>query len=283
MAYAGYREHFIGGTLKERRARKEEKSNLLLNFLVKETYADTATLAELLGISKQTATAALKNLVDRGVVVGVIIESGGTKYWGITRQGILLACETIRGIGEVDGIKHFVPSMFSDVTKRHKLAVQKAIIYKELVLKQFFKGDVVDAGQLNFENPYHHLLRSDVKQIPNFSKAKNKEKLVFPDSIFTLSRASKILAVAVEVELSIKAKARYKAIFIGHWRNYSQRSLYSGVVYVFETKKAVKSFRENILNPLIENTLAGDNFIEFLQNRVRLTSFEGLETAPRAA
>jgi hypothetical protein len=283
MAYAGYREHFIGGTLKERRARKEEKFNELLNFLVKETYSDTATLAQLLGISKQTTTAALKNLVDRGLVIGVIIELGDTKYWGITRQGILLAGQIIRGVGESVDIKHFVPSMVRDATKRHKLAVHKAIINKEFVLKRFFKVEAVDAGQLNFENPYQHLLRSGVKQTPNFSKAKNKEKTVFPDSIFTLTRAAEVLAVAVEVELSIKAKARYKAIFTGHWRNYRQRGVYSGVIYVFETKKAAKSFRENILNPLIENTLEGDNFIEFLQNRVRLTSFEGLELASKAA
>lgn len=283
MAYAGYREHFIGGTLKERRARKEEKFNTLLNFLVKETYSDTATLAQLLGISKQTTTAALKNLVDQGLVVGVVIEVGSTKYWGITRQGILLAGQIIRGVGEVEGIKHFVPSMFSDVTKRHKSAVQKAIIYKAAILKRFFKVEAVDAGQLGFENPYQHLLRSGVTQLPNFSKLKNKEKTVFPDSIFTLTRASEILAVAVEVELSIKAKARYKAIFAGHWRNYKQKGLYSGVIYVFETKKAAKSFRQNILNPLIENTLEGDNFIDFLQTRVRLTSFEGLETVSRVA
>jgi hypothetical protein len=106
---------------------------------------------------------------------------------------------------------------------------------------------------------------------------------VFPDSIFTLSRASGILAVAVEVELSIKAKARYKAIFTGHWQNQRQKSLYSVVIYVFETKKTAKSFRENILNPLIENTLEGDNFIEFLKNRVWLTSFQWLEDTSRAA
>jgi hypothetical protein len=88
--------------------------------------------------------------------------------------------------------------------------------------------------------------------------------------------------VAVEVELSIKAKARYKAIFTGHWRNHRQGNLYNGVVYVFETKKAAKSFRENILNPLIERTLEGDKFVEFLQSRVRLTSFEAL-TASKGA
>ena len=273
MAYAGYREHFIGGTLKERRARKEEKFNTLLNFLVKETYADTATLAELLGISKQTTTAALKNLVDRGLVMGAIIPVGGTKYWGITRQGILLAGQIIHGVGEPADIKHFVPSMFSDATKRHRLAVQKAIIHKEAILKRFWK---VDEGRFNFENPYQYLLHRGVKQPPNFSKLGGKEKTVFPDSIFTVASASGILAVAVEVELSIKAKARYKAIFTGHWRNHRQGNLYNGVVYVFETKKAAKSFRENILNPLIERTLEGDKFVEFLQSRVRLTSFEAL-------
>jgi hypothetical protein len=278
MAYAGFREHFIGGTLKERRARKEEKSNLLLNFLVKETYSDTATLAELLGISKQTTTAALKNLVERELVMGVIIPVGGTKYWGITRQGILLA-EQILGIGEPGNIKHFVPSMFSDVTKRHKLAVQKAIIRKEAIIKRFWKGEVVDEGRINFENPYQYLLHRGVKQPPNFSKLRVKEKPVFPDSIFTLTSTSGILAVAVEVELSIKAKARYAAIFAGHWRNYKQGSLYNGVIYVFETKKSAKSFRENILNPLIERTLEGDKFVEFLQSRVRLTSFEALTTS----
>jgi hypothetical protein len=283
MAYAGYREHFIGGTLKERRARKEEKFNDLLNFLVKETYSDTATLAQLLGISKQTTTAALKNLVDKELVMGVIIPVGGTKYWGITRRGILFAEQTIRGVGESANRKHFVPSMVNPVTIQHKLAIQKAIIYRESILKRAFKEDVVDAGQLNFENPYFYLLRNDVKQTPNFSKVKNKEKTVFPDSIFTLSQASGILAVAVEVELSIKAKARYKAIFTGHWQNQRQKSLYSVVIYVFETKKTAKSFRENILNPLIENTLEGDNFIEFLKNRVWLTSFESLENASRAA
>jgi hypothetical protein len=283
MAYAGYREHFIGGTLKERRARKEEKFNDLLNFLVKETYSDTATLAQLLGISKQTTTAALKNLVDKELVVGVIIPIGGTKYWGITRRGILFAEQTIRGVGESANRKHFVPSMVSPVTIQHKLAIQKAIIYRESILKRAFKEDVVNAGQLNFENPYFYLLRNDVKQTPNFSKVKNKEKKVFPDSIFTLSRASGILAVAVEVELSIKAKARYKAIFTGHWQNQRQKSLYSVVIYVFETKKTAKSFRENILNPLIENTLEGDNFIEFLKNRVWLTSFQWLEDTSRAA
>lgn len=284
MAYAGYREHFIGGTLKERRARKEEKFNELLKFLVKETYSDTATLALLLGISKQTTTAALKNLVDKGLVLGVIIPVGGTKYWGITRLGILFSQEFgfLEGVESVN-IKHFVPSMVNEVTKRHKLAVQKAIINKKLILKRFLKGGMVDAGRLNFENPYVYMLRNDVKQTPNFSKAKNKEKTVFPDSIFTLRLASEFLAVAVEVELSIKAKARYKAIFTGHWRNYRQKNLYSVVIYVFETKKEAKSFRENILNPLIENTLEGGNFIEFLQNRVRLTSFEGLEVASRAA
>jgi hypothetical protein len=282
MAYAGFREHFIGGTLKERRARKEEKSNLLLNFLVKETYSDTATLAELLGISKQTTTAALKNLVERELVMGVIIPVGGTKYWGITRQGILLA-EQILGIGEPGNIKHFVPSMFSDVTKRHKLAVQKAIIHKEVIVKRFWKGEVVDGGQLNFENPYQYLLHRGVTQPPNFSKSGSKEKTVFPDSIFTVASASGILAVAVEVELSIKAKARYKAIFTGHWRNYRRGNLYNGVIYVFETKKAAKSFRENILNPMIERTLEGDNFVEFLKTRVRLISFDGLEITSRAA
>jgi DNA-binding MarR family transcriptional regulator len=276
MAYAGYREHFIGGTLKERRARKEEKFNTLLDFLVKETYADTATLAELLGISKQTTTAALKNLVDRGLVMGAIIPVGGTKYWGITRQGILLAEQIIQGIGESADIKHFVPSMFSDATKRHRLAVQKAIIHKEAILKRFWK---VDGGRFNFENPYQYLLHRGVKQPPNFSKLGSKEKTVFPDSIFTVASASGILAVAVEVELSIKAKARYKAIFTGHWRNHRQGNLYNGVVYVFETKKAAKSFRENILNPLIERTLEGDKFVEFLQSRVRLISFEALTTS----
>jgi hypothetical protein len=282
MAYAGFREHFIGGTLKERRARKEEKSNLLLNFLVKETYSDTATLAELLGISKQTTTAALKNLVERELVMGVIIPLGGTKYWGITRQGILLA-EQILGIGEPGNIKHFVPSMFSDVTKRHKLAVQKAIIRKEAILKRFWKSDVVDEGQINFENPYQYLFHRGVKQPPNFSKLRVKEKPVSPDSIFTLTSTSGVVAVAVEVELSIKAKARYALIFAGHWRNYRQGNLYNGVIYVFETKKAVKGFRENILNPLIERTLEGDNFVEFLKTRVRLISFEGLEIASRTA
>jgi hypothetical protein len=276
MAYAGYREHFIGGTLKERRARKEEKFNTLLNFLVKETYADTATLAELLGISKQTTTAALKNLVDRGLVMGAIIPVGGTKYWGITRQGILLAGQIIQGVNEPADIKHFVPSMFSDATKRHRTAVQKAVIHKAAIMKRFWKGEVVDEGQLNFENPYQYLLHRGVKQPPNFSKLGSKEKTVFPDSIFTVASASGILAVAVEVELSIKAKARYKAIFTGHWRNHRQGNLYNGVVYVFETKKAAKSFRENILNPLIERTLEGDKFVEFLQSRVRLTSFEAL-------
>lgn len=284
MAYAGYREHFIGGTLKERRARKEEKFNDLLNFLVKETFSDTATLAQLLRISKQTTTAALKNLVDKELVMGVIIPVGGTKYWGITRRGILFAEQTIR-VGESANRKHFVPSMVNTVTIKHKLAIQKAIIYKESILKKVFKEDVVNAGQLNFENPYLYLLRSDVKQTPNFSKVKNKEKIVFPDSIFTISGASAsgILAAAVEVELSIKAKARYKAIFTGHWQNQRQKSLYSVVIYVFETKKTAKSFRENILNPLIENTLEGDNFIEFLKNRVWLTSFEWLERASGVA
>ena len=279
MAYAGYREHFIGGTLKERRARKEEKFNDLLNFLVKETYSDTATLAQLLGVSKQTTTAALKNLVDKELVMGVIIPVGGTKYWGITRRGILFAEQTIRGIGDPANRKHFVPSMFNPVTLRHKLLVQKAIIYKEQISKELFNNEVVDAGQLNFENPYIFLLRSDVKQTTNFSKEKNKEKTVVPDSIFTLSKTSKeILAAAVEVELSIKAKARYKAIFTAHWRH-RQKSLYGGVIYVFETKKIAENFRENILNQLIETTLEGDKFIEFLKNRVRLTSFEWLERA----
>lgn len=283
MANAEYGKYLIGGTLKERRARKIEKEHTILNFLVKETYSDTKTLAKLLGLSHGTTTATLRNLVEREWIVGMTIEGSREKYWGITRQGILLAGEVLRGIGESGDIKQFVPHMVKPSTLPHKLKVQEAIIHREAILKRFWQSEAVDAGQLNFENPYQYLHDRSVTPLSNVAKSKNKEKMVIPDSIFTLTRASEVLAVAVEVELSIKAKARYAEIFKGHWYNYKQRSLYDGVAYVFETKKAAKNFKEKILNPLIESTLVGDNFIEFLQSRVRLTSFEGLETASRTA
>lgn len=275
MANPDYQQQFTG-TYQERRARAGEKSRLILDFLWKETYSDTKTLSALLGLGGQATKLALNKLVDQGSITGVMLSPLGfgapTKYWGITRAGLILH----RDEGAVMNCraKHFQPSMVNAVTVRHKLAIQRAIINRAMVYRSanFFKwGGHSSAGHEGFgyENPNHLYALHGVKQSSNLSKIK-KKPVNIPDLFFNIGAG-----VAVEIELNIKATKRYTAIFEGHYRNFKQLGLYDRVIYVLPTEKDRERF-ELIIKSVFKKVLS-DGFLKFFNEGVLFTSFEELE------
>jgi hypothetical protein len=276
MANPDYQQQFTG-TYQERRARAGEKSSLILDFLWKETYSDTKTLSALLGLGGQATKLALNKLVDRGLLAGVMLSPLGfgapTKYWGITRAGLILH----RGEEAVLDCraKHFLPSMVNAVTVRHKLAIQKAIINRGMVYRSayFFKwgehSSMFKNENFGYENPHHLYALRGVEQSSNLSKIK-KKPVNIPDLILNIG-----VGVAVEVELNIKATKRYAAIFEGHYRNFKQLGLYDGVIYVLPTEKDRERF-ELILESVFKKAL-DDGFLRFFRGSVFFTSFEMLE------
>jgi hypothetical protein len=274
MANPDYQQQFTG-TYQERRARAGEKSSLILDFLWKETYSDTKTLSALLGLGGQATKLALTKLVDHGRITGVMLSPLGfgapTKYWGITRAGLILH----RGEGAVMDCraKHFQPSMVNAVTVRHKLAIQRAIINRAMVYRSahFFKwGEHSSAAHevFGYENPNHLYALRGVEQSSNLSKIK-KKPVNIPDLILNIG-----VGVAVEVELNIKATKRYTAIFEGHYRNFKQLGLYDRVIYVLPTEKDRERF-ELITENQFGNSL-DDGFLKFFREGVYFTSFEVL-------
>lgn len=277
MANSEWQQH-LSGTYGERRAKARAKEDQILDFLSTETYSDSKNLALLIGLGVQSTKITLTKMEVKGWLTSAVISLGGRgigiKYWGITEQGLFEQTEE-QSVGRWVHGKHFLPSMVNAITLPHKFAIQTAILQRDvaiatgLALKGVRRSDIPAKDSIKFDSSWHHYSSKEVDL-----STLSRKKLIIPDVIFK-ARMHVDVIFAVEVELTIKTAKRYKAIFVGHYRNIFKTGLYNAVLYVLATKKD-----RLVFTAMINKTFAkelDDRFKEMLSNAVLYTSLEEMK------
>lgn len=190
------------------KARGKEKVTLVLDFLKEETYSDLQTLMCVLKVRNRcTLDRLLPSMVEQGLIQKSIFSLPGNhsiSIWGITRQGLAYA----QALDDPLELKHFQPSKIRLSSLHHHLENQKVKLRLEsLGCTGWLNGD---KKQLGAKFPLKHR----------------------PDGYIKLTNN---MPVAIETELIIKSKLRYKEIILHHLLARNKKHWYY-VLYVTPDK-----------------------------------------------
>ena len=170
-----------------RKARQQEKQDLVLRFLRQHLWSSQLILQSVLGLASRQAThKTLKQMAELGLIKTHIYEALGGKItlWGITINGQALAFN----IESEEMVKaYFEPSRISEQNIRHQLDLQKL----RVVAERNGWSDWQDGDRLG-------------------GLGKNAKR---PDAI---ANDKPGLKVAIECERSFKAGRRYEQILLNY-------------------------------------------------------------------
>lgn len=164
------------------------KQNKILTFLKQQTYTNTKTLSRILTVNKHCTLKLLRKMEVQSLIIRYNYKSYDNRIhtlWGITGNGHAIADE-----GEEYLLPNFEPSRVRLQTLEHHLINQEVqLTLQEKGATQWINGD---------RNTFFKLY-PDVKHRP--------------DGVITLPNGKKS---AIEVELNLKSKSRYKDIMKSH-------------------------------------------------------------------
>jgi DNA-binding PadR family transcriptional regulator len=266
MANTDFEKHFLG-TRDERYAKARLKERLILGFLCEETYSDSKNLAELIGLGIQSTKQTLEKMEQKGLIksyLADLIDFGiGKKYWGITQDGEYEAWDVLL-YSDFDYTKSkvriFEKRMLSAKTIGHKMATQRLILNRAKVLELI---GVKGAGnaQISFTEPERWIASKD-GEMPL-----DRKKTAIPDAVFHYGE----VALAIETELSIKSKERYKTTLKRYLFNV-KKGVSSHVLFVLKTKNGRIGFQATL-----EAVAKSDMELrELVKTRFYFTSFAEL-------
>jgi DNA-binding PadR family transcriptional regulator len=266
MANTDFEKHF-SGTRDERYAKARLKERLILGFLCEETYSDSKNLAELIGLGIQSTKQTLEKMEQKGLIksyIADLIDFGiGKKYWGITQDGEYEAWDVLL-YSDFDYTKSkvriFEKRMLSAKTIEHKMATQRLILNRAKVLELI---GVKGAGnaQIGFTEPERWIASKD-GEMPL-----DRKKTAIPDAVFHYGA----VALAIETELSIKSKERYKTTLQRYLFNV-KKGVSSHVLFVLKTKNGRIGFQATL-----EAVAKSDMELrELVKTRFYFTSFAEL-------
>ena len=198
-------------TAKQRIHRAEYKREAILSFLRQHTYSDLNTLSELFGFVSNAGTSRLlSKLVAEGLIKKAVLKEEHFKktLFGITREGL----------GEFIHNKIFYPSNVNIKNWKHTMYCQRAAI--------FFLNDE--------RTMTHHVkvLNIETGDIQKYGFKHRPDLLLKPKNLNY---------ICVEVELNLKAKARYKNILLEYCELMKKKKI-GKVMYVFYDQRKSEIF-----------------------------------------
>lgn len=211
-------------TSKQRTQRAEYKREAVLSFLRQHTYSDLNTLSELFGFVSNAGTSRLlSKLIAEGLVKKAVLKDDFFKktLFGITRKGL----------GEFVNNKIFYPSNVNIKNWKHTMHCQRAAI--------FF---------LNDKRTITHNVKVLNIEVGDIKKYGFKHR---PD---LLLQPAHLNYICVEVELNLKAKARYKNILLEYCELIKEKKI-GRVMYIFYDQRKSEVFT-NILDDFFKSRLS---------------------------
>lgn len=167
------------------------KKNKILVFLKQETYSNVKTLMRVINCkNKSTISRVLNSLESDKLIIRHNNNQYGNKQqllWGITQCGLAIAYNIE---DEPLLLPTFQPSKLRLPTLEHHLLIQNV----RLILQEKGSTNWIHGDRSTFYSKY-----SDVKHRP--------------DGVITLPNN---INIALEVELNVKTKSRYKSIMTSH-------------------------------------------------------------------
>lgn len=169
----------------------EEKKNKILLFLKQETYSNSVTLMRIINCkNKSSISRILNKLESQQLIKRHNLHTYGNKtyhLWGISQCGLARAYHLE---DEALLLPTFQPSKLRLPTLEHHLSIQNI----RLTLQEKGSTNWIHGDRSTFYSKY-----SDVKHRP--------------DGVITLPNN---INIALEVELNVKTKSRYKNIMTSH-------------------------------------------------------------------
>jgi hypothetical protein len=205
---------------KDRRGKGLENRERILSFLCVHTYSTIDVLMSLLQIkTKPLISRHLSKLIRDGLVKKAEIKNsfGRVVLFGITRKAI----------DENVAMRPFQPCRINLMTLEHTLFCQKTSAF-------FLNSD-------EFEKHEMTLINVEVGDVKKYG-FKHRPDLLLKPKYFN--------HICIEVELSIKSKARYNGI-LRDYVTLLEKDRILQVIYVFYNKQKSDVFNENILKPLL--------------------------------
>ena len=207
-----------------RASKAQQNRDLLWQFLKIHIYSDLATMANHLDHKTKTP---VSKIMSRWLRSGLVRKEkikddfGVAVLYGITQKGL-----------DGDTTKRaFQPSKVSLRTLEHTLKCQRASSY-------FLKQPVVEELGLEIVNI----------ESGNLEKYGLKHR---PDLLLMSTLVPSVGLICIEVELSLKSKKRYEAIFKDYFNRIETGEI-NQVYYIFYDGRKANTFKKNMLTPYLE-------------------------------
>lgn len=214
----------------QHRARITDRDEILLAFLAEHRIALSAHVQMLLGVSARTADARLHALRGTGLLDSERLFHSQPRCWWINRKGLAAIGSSLP------------PPRFDLHAYRHDVGVAWLCLAARRGIFGLLRNVVSEREMRSRDGVEAHAARAEGRSARQFAVRLGgvgpggRERLHYPDLLMATERGRR---VAVELELSTKARARRERILAG----YGADSRIDAVLYLVDNRSVARAVR----------------------------------------